>query len=132
MRILHKRSVRGALFLMIFVGVGCTVLSVFLSSCSANPIVQHDTQQSNDDVLSSKYSIVFIIHGDGDYVYHDTSGNEYEADEEALAGVKMVAQQNPNAEVFIFHQRPRRHFLFLFPLRDGDFYYYRNGRLIAD
>ena len=132
MRILHKRSVRGALFLMIFVGVGCTVLSVFLSSCSANPIVQHDTQQSNDDVLSSKYSIVFVIHGDGDYFYHDTSGNEYEADEEALRDAKRVAQQNPSAEVFIFHQRPRRHFLLFFPLRDGEFYYYRNGRLIAN
>ena len=132
MRILHKRSVRGALFLMIFVGVGCTVLSVFLSSCSANPIVQHDTQQSNDDVLSSKYSIVFVIHGDGDYFYHDTSGNEYEADEEALRDAKRVAQQNPSAEVFIFHQRPRQHFLLFFPLRDGEFYYYRNGRLIAN
>ena len=132
MRILHKRSVRGALFLMIFVGVGCTVLSVFLSSCSANPIVQHDTQQSNDDVLSSKYSIVFVIHGDGDYFYHDTSGNEYEADEEALRDAKRVAQQNPSAEVFIFHQRSRQHFLLFFPLRDGEFYYYRNGRLIAN
>jgi hypothetical protein len=76
--------------------------------------------------------MVFIIHGDGDYLYHDTSSNEHKADEEALTGAKRVAKQNPHAEVFIFHQRPRRHFLFLFPLRDGEFYYYRNGRLIAN
>ena len=44
----------------------------------------------------------------------------------------MVALQNPRAEVFIYHQRPKKHFLFFFPLPDGRFYYYRNGRLIAN
>lgn len=127
MRNPHSRSIGEGLYLMLFVSVGC----VFLSSCSANSTVQRD-QQTDEDELASKYSIVCVIHGDGDYLYHDTSGNEYEADEEALAGAKMVAQQNPNAEVFIFHQRSRRHFLFLFPLRDGEFYHYRNGRLIAN
>ena len=128
MRNPHRRSAKGSLCLMLFMSVGC----VFLSSCSASSTVQSEVQQSDKDVLTSKYSIVFIIHGDGDYVYHDTSGNEFEADEEALAGIIRVAQQNPNAEVFIFHQRPRRHFLLFFPLRDGEFYYYRNGRLIAN
>ena len=82
--------------------------------------------------LAVHYSILFIIHGDGDYLYHDTAGNEYIADEEALADAKRVAQENPLAEVFIFHQKSRSHFLFFFPLRDGEFYYYRNGRLIAN
>jgi len=44
----------------------------------------------------------------------------------------MVATQNPQAEMFIFHERHRRHALFFFPLRDGKFYYYRNGRLLAE
>jgi len=73
-----------------------------------------------------------MIHGDGDYLYHDTTGNEYTADEVALAGARNVALQNPNAEVFIFHQKPSKHFLFFFPLRDGEFFYYRNGQLIAN
>lgn len=81
--------------------------------------------------MAVSYSIVCVIHGDGDYLYHDTTGNEYRADEEALAGAIRVAEQNPNGEVFIFHQKPRRHFLFLFPLPDGEFHYYRNGRLFA-
>jgi hypothetical protein len=117
---------------MLFVSVCCAVLTVLLTSCSANLPIQRDAQQAEEGVLATQYSIVCIIHGDGDYLYHDTSGNEYYADEEALAGVKRVAQQNPHAEVFIFHQRPRRHFLFFFPLHDGEFYYYRNGRLIAN
>jgi hypothetical protein len=85
-----------------------------------------------EGVIASSYYIVCVIHGDGEYLYHDTSGNEYSADEEALAGAMKVAQQNPLAEVFIFHQRSRKNFLFVFPLHDGEFFYYRNGRLIAN
>jgi hypothetical protein len=112
-------------------GVGYLVLIMFLSSCSAGQAV-HSRVLQTDKAHESKYSIVCIIHGDGDYLYHDTSGNEFKADEEALAGVKRVAEENPNAEVFIFHQKPTRHFLLVFPLKDGEFYYYKNGRLIAN
>jgi len=117
---------------MLFVSVGCAVLTVLLCSCSADLPVQQEAQQAEEGVLALRYSIVCVIHGDGDYLYHDTAGNEYKADEEALAGAKRVAQRNPHAEVFIFHQRPRGRVLFLFPLHDGEFYYYRNGRLIAN
>ncbi|MBN2426303.1 MAG: hypothetical protein JXR46_11860 [Calditrichaceae bacterium] len=48
-----------------------------------------------------------------------------------MAGATMVAMQNPQAEVFIFHERPRRRFLIFFPLRDGEFYYFRHGKLLA-
>ncbi len=102
--------------------------------CRAAPTfpVQREAQPAEHAARAVSYSIVCVIHGDGDYLYHDTSGIAYKADEEALAGAKRVAQLNPHAEVFIFHQRPRRHLLFVFPLRDGEFYYYRNGRLIAN
>jgi hypothetical protein len=78
------------------------------------------------------YSIVCIIHGDGGYLYHDTDGNAHEADEVTLAKVKTVAQQNARAEVFIFHEKHRRRFMLFFPRRDGTFYYYRNGSLVAE
>jgi hypothetical protein len=42
-----------------------------------------------------------------------------------------VAERNPQAEVFIFHEKPRKHAMLFFPLRDGRFYYYREGRLLA-
>ena len=112
------------------VGACCAALAVLLCSCSADLSVQREAHQEKE-VPAAPYSIVCVIHGDGDYLYHDTSGNKYEANEKALEGAQKVAQQNPQAEVFIFHQRPGRHFLFFFPLRDGEFYYYRNGRLIA-
>ena len=132
MRDLHSRSVRGAPYSMLFANLRCAALTVLLSSCSADLPVQHEAQQAEEGVLAAPYSIVCVIHGDGDYLYHDTRGNEYKADEEALAGAKRVAMRNSRAEVFIFHQKPRKHFLFFFPLQDGEFYYYRNGRLIAN
>lgn len=128
----HNRSVRYAPYPVLVMSVCCATLIMLLSSCSANLLVQHKAQQAEKGVPGVRYSIVCVIHGDGDYLYHDTSGNEHKADEEALVGAKRVAQQNPNAEVFIFHQKPRPHFLFFFPLRDGEFYYYRNGQLIAN
>ncbi len=116
---------------MRFVSLCCAALTVVVSSCSTSLPVQREGRQVELGELAVWYSIVFVIHGDGDYLYHDTSGNEYGADEEAVAGAKRVALLNPQAEVFIFHQRPRRNFLFL-PLHDGEFYYYRNGRLVSN
>ena len=116
---------------MLFGCIGCVVLVLFLFSCSSIPLTQRETPLGEESALPLRYSMVFIIHGDGDYLYHDTSGNAHRADEEALAGAIRVAEQNPQAEVFIFHQRPRRHTLLFFPRRDGKFYYYRNGRLLA-
>ncbi|MGA7304745.1 MAG: hypothetical protein WBW88_07710, partial [Rhodothermales bacterium] len=105
---------------------------LFLLSCSSSLPIQRETTPGDKDVAPPRYSIVYIIHGDGGYGYHDSSGTEHEADKEALAGAQKVAEMNTQAEVFIFHERRRRRFLRLFwPLRDGRFYYYRNGRLLA-
>jgi hypothetical protein len=106
--------------------------SFLLCSCSAGPPGQRETRPAERSAPPAPYSIVFVIHGDGEYLYHDTDGNEYQADEEALAGAKRIALRNPRAEVFVFHQIPRKHFLFFFPIHDGEFYYYRDGRLIAN
>jgi len=105
---------------------------MLLSSCSASVPVQQISKRVENDTLSVLYSIILIIHGDSDYLYHDSAGKEYIADEEVLASAKRVAENNSLAEVFIFHQKPTSHFLFFFPLRDGEFYYYCNGRLIAN
>lgn len=111
--------------------IGGLVLVLFMFSCSSIPVTQQAPPLEEEHALPLRYSIVFIIHGDGDYVYHDTLGNERSADEEALVGATIVAMLNPQAEVFIFHEKPRRHMLLFFPLRDGEFYYYRYGRLLA-
>ena len=109
--------------------IGCVVLVFFLFSCSSIPPGYRDAPLGVESAIPPRYSMIFIIHGDGDYLYHDSRGRVHRADEETLVGAIRVAVTNSQAEVFIFHERPRRHILFFFPLRDGEFYYYRHGRL---
>ena len=132
MRKPNSPLVKSALYPRIFLCIGCAGLIVFLSSCSGGLPVQREFKMVEKDSLAVQYSLLFIIHGDGDYLYHDSSGNKYNADEETLAEAKKIAEENPRAEVFIFHQKPGSYFLFFFPLRDGEFYYYLNGQLIAN
>lgn len=127
----HNRPVTDATCLMLFISMGWTALIVLLSSCSSHLPVQREAQGAEDGILATSYSIVCVIHGDGNYRYHNADGGEHNADEEVLAAATRVAQRNPHAEMFIFHQKPRRNFLLFFPLHDGEFYYYRNGQLIA-
>jgi hypothetical protein len=110
----------------------CAVLAFVLSSCSSGPGMQRDAQEARQKSPAPAHSIIFVIHGDGEYLFHDTSGNGYTADEVTLAEAQRVGLSNPDGEVFIFHQKAARRVLFLFPLRDGACYYYRNGRLIAE
>jgi len=107
---------------------GCVVLAVLLASCTTMPPVHDEGQLAESP---PRYSLVFIIHGDADYSYHDALGNRRRADKEVLSKAQTIAERNPNAEVVIFHQIERRHVLFLIPRRDGRAYYYRNGRLLA-
>ncbi len=132
MRKPKNQSVRSTPQNILLVVMSYVVLSVLLFSCSPKISVLQESQQTEYRLLKTKYSIIFLIHGDSDYLYLDTSDNEYNADEETVMKAKKVAEQNPNAEVFIFHQKPKTHFLLFFPRQDGEFYYYRNGRLIAN
>jgi hypothetical protein len=114
------------------VGLACVALALFLFSCSTIPPARRATPTEGEGGVPPRYSIVCIIHGDSGYLYHDTRGTVHRADEEALARVKTVAERNPQAEVFIFHERHRKHRLLFFSLRDGTFYYYLRGRLLAE
>lgn len=78
-----------------------------------------------------KYSLVIMIHGDANYVYHDTVGIAHYADAEALAKAQTIARANPQAEVLIFHDKPLTRSLLFFKEQDGDFYLYRGGELAA-
>lgn len=110
---------------------GCLGLAIALFSCSSGPPIASEKAPDGENLTASNYVVVFIIHGDGSYLAHDTDGNAFRADDEVLAGAIKVAVRNAQAEVFIFHEKRRKHFLLFFPRRDGEFYYYRNGRLLA-
>ncbi len=77
------------------------------------------------------FVIIYIIHGDADYLFHDTSGTAHYADNEILSQALDAAESLENSEVFIFHQGPASKFLF-FPQDDSHFYYFSNGKRIKE
>lgn len=77
----------------------------------------------------AEYSVVIYIHGDGDYLYHADSGEPVRADENALQKAQAIADEAKTGEIVIFHRRPGRSFLGLFPRRTSRMHVYRNGAL---
>jgi hypothetical protein len=73
--------------------------------------------------------LVYVIHGDADYIYHDDSGRRRLADEDALAQAQDVARNAREAEVFIFHQKPRWR-RWTHPAPDAVMFHYRRGVLL--
>lgn len=128
----HSKSIRSVNILRLFKIFICTTLLMFFNSCGFLNYYNSNNENSVDEALTTKYSIVFVIHGDGDYLYHDSHGKKHTSDNEILKKAKRIAKQNPEAEVFIFHQKPKKNRLFVFPVKDGEFFYYRNGKPIAN
>jgi hypothetical protein len=81
---------------------------------------------------SEDFRIIYIIHGDGNYLFHDKEGNALNAAERILEEAKFVAENFSGGEVFIFYQKPAENFLIFFPKDDGEFYYYKNGLMVAE
>ena len=104
---------------------GLLLSTLFLFSCQTSRFTEVDAPVR----VSVSCRLVYVIHGDGSYLYHDKDGKAYRADEEALKEAISVAENNPSAEVYIFHQR-RRHLIP--PSGDGRFYYYRGGQALVE
>ncbi len=90
--------------------------------------MKYNTQ--DEPVLNSpNYALIYVIHGDSDYLYHK-DGKPYKADKEALKEAFEVALNAKKGEVFIFHQQPEKKAFLLFPKKDRTFYHYKNGDLV--
>lgn len=107
------------------------LLSLLLFGCST---AQHvaDEQEFLSEFEPPVRSIIFLIHGDANYIYHDADGNALHADEETLSQAQSVASQLYDAEVFIFHQRSQRRFLRVWPRDDGTLYHYYRGHRLTE
>jgi hypothetical protein len=79
------------------------------------------------DSAGVDYRLIYVIHGDGNYLYHDKEGRRLKADEEQLQEAIMVAKRAKHGEVFIFHQQPEERFLWLFPKKDRHLLHFKNG-----
>jgi hypothetical protein len=81
-----------------------------------------------EDIIKNR--VIHLIHGDGDYLYHE-NGESYYSDEEVLSLALENARIGINSEYYIFHFRPKRTFLIFFPGEESDFYHFRNGKLLT-
>jgi len=77
-----------------------------------------------------KYSVIYYIHADSDYLYHDSDGEPVRENSDVLKTAIDVAESAHSGEVFIYYQQRERKLLWLFPRRSSRLYHYRNGRLI--
>ncbi|MBN1447689.1 MAG: hypothetical protein JXA28_07140 [Bacteroidetes bacterium] len=109
----------------------CAAFALFLSACGTISMSFEEEAKAAVSVPPARFSFVFVIHGDGDYVYHDTKGRARNADWRTLRAAILLARRLPDTEIFIFHQHPAYKLLYFIPLPDGDFQYYRNGELVA-
>ncbi|MGE5680250.1 MAG: clostripain-related cysteine peptidase, partial [Bacillota bacterium] len=88
-------------------------------------------QKENNSLKNGiRNSIIYLIHGDGSYLYHDSTGKDIDADFRILEQAKYVAENSPESEVFIFHIKPKENFLLFFPRKDRELFYYNKGILI--
>lgn len=103
------------------------VVWILFTSChSTGQVTQPDNADSDQSVA---YSVVMVIHGDSDYLYHQ-NGKAYRADEEVLKNAISVAEEANSGEFFIFHQKPQRKILWMFSRDNRQLYHYKNGKLI--
>ncbi len=109
------------------------VLPVIFNSCNRltrNSIEPGSGKYSTGDKQTIRYKIVYIIHGDGSYLYFDKEGHEQQADMQVFHEACSVAVTNKDADVHIFHQQPRKRFLFFFSRKNGRYFHFRRGQLI--
>lgn len=107
-----------------------TALLFPLAGCRSVVPVSSRSQDLPNPSGPIQQRIVVIVHGDASYLYHDGDGTGHQADEETLRETFAAARAMPNAEIFVFHQRPKNALLGLFPRDDGTFYHLRGGRLL--
>lgn len=108
-------------------------MSFVLTSCYRNHgALLRDQTISGPHESGIKSTLVFLISGDGSYTDHHQAAKRLEADGGILKQAIAFAKNSSHAEVFIFHQKPKRKWLFLFSRPDGSFHYFRNGQRLAN
>lgn len=84
-----------------------------------------------DKPVKVDYSVIYYIHADADYLYHDAAGNPVRGNSKILVTALRVAEEAKSGEVFVFYQQPEKKFLGLFPRNKSRFYHYTNGELTS-
>ncbi len=107
------------------------LLSLLLGACAPSRQNLVSPEESPPDSLYAAepidMRIIYVIHGDADYSYHDSTGNRLFADREAVKQARDVGRRARNAEVFIFDQKPSRQAFFDMSVKAGNYFHYSSG-----
>ena len=119
---------RGRFYVIFLALVGFGILLTSCASSKERPTYRTDADTRAETASSGpvNFQIIYVVHGDANYTYHDSTGKWHAADSEAVVQALYVARNSPQTEVFIFHQKVRRTKLFG-RTTDGVFYHYRGG-----
>lgn len=105
------------------------VMVFIISGCSHTSELFRD--ESAHDRVSTDYTVIYYIHADSDYLYHNAAGEPVRGNQKVLEDALKVAENAASGEVFIYYQRPEKKFLGLFPRRSSHLYHYRSGERIT-
>lgn len=106
------------------------VLSIlfFTSACSNIAVLTDAYEPEFQQEIN--YTAIFYIHGDSDYLFHQSDGTPRQANERAFSNAISIAENAESGEFFIIHQLPQRKWMGIFPRRSSEVYHFRNGELI--
>jgi hypothetical protein len=105
------------------------IIVFIISGCSHTSELYRE--ESPDLKEPVDYSIIYYIHADSDYLYHDATGTPVRGNSKVLDTAISVAEEAKSGEVFIFYQPAENRFLGLFPRKSSRFYHYINGELTS-
>jgi len=105
------------------------IMGFLISGCS--PTSELFWEDTINETVKVDYSVIYYIHSDADYLYHDADGKQIRENSKVLDTALIVAEEAKSGEVFIFYQRPEKKFLGLFPRRSSHLYHYAKGQLIS-
>jgi len=104
-------------------------MGALLSACSHTSEVKREVADA--EAVNVDYSVIYYIHADSDYLYHDTTGTPVYGNSRVLNDAHQVAENADSGEVFIFYQRPEKNILWLIPRRSSRLYHYVNGERVS-
>lgn len=103
------------------------VAAGYLAACApSRPPVRDDIAPPDSGLVPLR--AIHLVHGDGEYAWHDSAGARHHADRDALREAREAAAKAAG-ESFVFHLEARAP---LFGRRsDGFWFHYRDGILIG-
>lgn len=103
------------------------IIGIVLAGCNSTSELLRETTITGSNNID--YSIIYYIHADSDYLYHDSNGDPIVGNSRVLNTAHEVAKEAKTGEVYIFYQRPVMKLLGLFPRKSSQLYQYINGQL---